>query len=137
MKKTYSEMCRFSTFEERYRYLELKGKVGKETFGRTRFMNQSFYQSPRWQQIRAQVILRDNGCDLAMPGYSVGKRCVVHHINPITEEDILNDADCLYDMENLVTVRFDTHNAIHYGDPALMRIALIQDRKPNDMIPWR
>ena len=137
MKKTYSELCRLGTFEERYRYLELKGRVGEETFGRARYTNQIFYQSPRWQQIRAQVILRDNGCDLAMPGYNISTRAIVHHINPITERDILEDADCLYDMENLVTTRFETHNAIHYGDPALMRIMLIEERRPNDTIPWR
>lgn len=137
MKKSYRELCHISSFEERFEYLKLVGRVGEDTFGRARSLNQVFYQSPKWKKVRDDILLRDNGCDLGMPGYETGKRAIVHHINPITEEDILEDRDCLYDPDNLITVAFDTHNAIHYGDPALMQIAVQQERRPNDTCPWK
>ena len=136
-KKSYSELMHISSFEERVHYLKLTGKVGEETFGRARYMNQDFYQSDRWKKVRDQILLRDNGCDLGMPGYDIQKYAIVHHINPITDEDILLDADCLYDPENLITVSKNVHNAIHYGDTRRTQIEFKGERRPNDTCPWK
>lgn len=136
-KKSYRELSHISSFEDRYKYLELHGRVGEETFGRARHLNQAFYQSDRWLSVRDQVILRDNGCDMGIPGHDISKYATVHHINPITDEDILNDADCLYDPDNLITLSSATHKAIHYGDPSLMHVAIQQERRPNDTCPWK
>ena len=135
--KNYKELCHFSTFQERFNYLKLIGKVGEDTFGRHRPVNQLFYRSPKWKKVRDDILLRDNGCDLGLAGYETGKYAIVHHINPITEDDIFNDRDCLYDPDNLITVRFDTHNAIHWGDESVLKIALREERTPNDMCPWK
>lgn len=137
MRKTYRELCRYSSFEDRFEYLKLVGRVGEETFGRSRYLNQMFYTSDRWLHTRDQILLRDSGCDMGMDGHEIWKGAIVHHINPITEEDILEDRDCLYDPENLVTVSFETHNAIHYGDPQMLKVAIQQERRPNDTCPWK
>lgn len=137
MGKSYKELCHFSSFEDRFEYLKLVGKVGEETFGRARKLNQIFYTSPRWLKVRDQVLLRDNGCDLGVPGYETGKHAIVHHITPITEEDILEDRDCLYDPDNLITTTLDTHNAIHYGDARLAMLEFQSERRPNDTCPWK
>ena len=100
-KKSYSELSHISDFEERVRYLKLHGRVGEETFGRARHLNQEFYYSDRWRKVRDHILLRDNGCDLGVPNHEL-EFAIVHHINPITDEDIENDADCLYDPENLI-----------------------------------
>lgn len=137
MGKSYKELCHFSSFEDRFEYLKLVGRVGEETFGRARKLNQLFYTSDRWLKVRDQVLLRDNGCDLGIPGYETGKYAIVHHIIPITEEDILEDRDCLYDPNNLITTTLDTHNAIHYGDASLAKLEFQQERRPNDTCPWK
>lgn len=135
--KSYTELKRLSSFEDRFQYLKLTGKIGEETFGRSRPSNQRFYQSPKWKSVRDQIILRDSGCDLGVRGYEIHSRALVHHINPISESDILNDRDCLYDPDNLITVRFDTHNAIHYGNSDLLEITVKTERSPNDTCPWK
>lgn len=137
MMKSYTEMTQFETFEDRFRYLKLEGRVGDETFGRSRSLNQIFYQSPRWRQVRDQVILRDKGCDLGIPGMTIHSRGLIHHINPISENDIREDSDSLYDLDNLVLTTYATHNAIHYGDEELARVSYTLERTPNDTCPWK
>lgn len=136
--KTYSELIKLPTFEERFRYLKLDGVVGRDTFGFDRYFNQRFYHnSPKWKRARDQVIIRDNGCDLAMEGHEIrGSRIIVHHMNPITMEDLEKDRDYIYDPEFLISTTHNTHNAIHYGDENLLIIAPIE-RKKNDTCPWR
>lgn len=125
------------TFEERYEYLRLGGKVGEETFGFDRYLNQIFYKSPEWLRVRNYVITRDNGCDLAMPGREIlGSKILIHHMNPITVDDILNRSEFLLDPEYLISTIKNTHDAIHYGNSEL----LYQDpivRSKNDTCPWR
>lgn len=136
-KKCYSELIQIPSLEERYEYLRLQGFVGDETFGSKRCMNQLFYSSDIWKQTRSEIILRDEACDLAVPGYEINRRLQVHHINPIRLEDILeNRWDILLDPENLICVSFRTHNAIHYGDNSLLPQIPIE-RKPGDTCPWR
>lgn len=135
--RTYSELIKLPTFEERFRYLKLSGVVGKSTFGFDRYLNQHLYQrSRKWKSARDHVIIRDNGCDLAMEGYEIQGKIIVHHMNPITDEDILYDRDILYDPEFLICTVHNTHNAIHYGDERLLITAPIE-RTPNDTCPWR
>jgi hypothetical protein len=125
------------TFEERFRYLQLNGRVGEDTFGFDRYLNQVFYQrSPEWKSIRDYVIIRDNGCDLGMEGYDIGGRILVHHMNPITIEDIERNSKYLLDPEFLISTSHNTHNAIHYGDESLLIVAPIERRR-NDTCPWR
>lgn len=135
--RTYSELITFSTFEERYEYLRLGGIVGKETFGFDRYLNQMFYKDPEWLSARDEVIVRDNGCDLGIVDREIrGSRILVHHMNPITKEDILNRSKILLDPEYLISTIKNTHDAIHYSDANL----LIQDpveRRKNDTCPWR
>ena len=115
--RTYSELIQIPTFEERYEYLKLNGRGGEETFGFDRYLNQMFYKSPEWLRIRNFVITRDNGCDLAMPGREIrGNKILIHHMNPITVEDILNRSDFLLNPEYLISTIKNTHDAIHYGD---------------------
>lgn len=135
-KRSYSELLQFKTFEERYQYLRLVGEVGNPTFGYDRYFNQLFYHSSEWRRTRNQIILRDNGCDLSMPDYEIHGRIYIHHINPITKNDVEEFSDNLFDPENLVCVTFDTHNAIHYGDErTLPKIPI--ERVPGDTCPWR
>ena len=134
--RTYSELITFPTFEERYEYLRLKGRVGEETFGFERYLNQVFYKSKEWRSIRDYVIARDNGCDLGMEGYEIHGQILIHHINPITKEDILQRRDVLLNPEYLITTVKNTHDAIHYGDINLLVTAPIE-RKKNDTCPWR
>ena len=135
--KTYSELIKLPTFEERFEYLKLNGVVGKETFGYDRIFNQRFYTSREWSRIKDYVITRDYGCDLAMPGHEIyGNRIIVHHMNPITLEDIENGSDILLDPEFLITTIHMTHNAIHYGDASLLITAPIA-RSKNDTCPWQ
>ena len=135
-KRSYSELLRFKTFEERYQYLRLVGEVGNPTFGYDRYFNQLFYHSSEWRRTRNQIILRDNGCDLSMPDYEIHGRIYIHHINPITKQDVEEFSDNLFDPENLVCVTFDTHNAIHYGDERTIPKIPIE-RVPGDTCPWR
>ena len=134
--KTYSELITFPTFEERYRYLRLQGRVGEETFGFDRYLNQIFYKSKEWRSIRDYVIARDNGCDLGVEGYEIHGQILIHHMNPITKEDILQRNDILLNPEYLITTIKNTHDAIHYGDENLLITAPIERRK-NDTCPWR
>ena len=134
--KTYSEMLTFPTLEERFRYLQLKGSVGKDTFGYDRYLNQILYHSEEWKSFRNGIIIRDNGCDLACEGYEIHKRILIHHIDPITVEDVLNRNPKVFDPENVVCVSHMTHNAIHYGDENLLITAPVE-RSPNDTCPWR
>lgn len=135
-RKSYSELITLPTFEERFRYLQLKGAVGKDTFGYDRYLNQVLYNSPEWKRCRRDIILRDNGCDLACPGFELHYRVLVHHINPITVEDVIKRRPCVFDPENLITTTHDTHNAIHYGDESKLAIRPIE-RFANDTCPWK
>ena len=134
--KTYSELITIPTFKERYEYLRLKGLVGEETFGYDRYLNQSFYKSREWMDIRDYVIVRDNGCDLGMPGHEIHGRILIHHMNPITKEDILRRSKFLLDPEYLISTIKTTHDAIHYGDENLLMDEPIV-RTKNDTCPWR
>ena len=134
--KTYSELITIPTFEERYEYLRLNGRVGEETFGFDRYLNQVFYKSKEWRSIRDYVIARDNGCDLGMEGYEIFGQILIHHMNPITKEDILQRKDVLLNPEYLITTVKNTHDAIHYGDVNLLITTPIERRK-NDTCPWR
>ena len=134
--KTYSELITIHTFKERYEYLRLKGIVGEETFGYDRYLNQSFYKSREWMDIRDYVIIRDNGCDLGMPGHEIHGRILIHHMNPITKEDILRRSKILLDPEYLISTIKTTHDAIHYGDENLLMDEPII-RTKNDTCPWR
>lgn len=136
MNKCYSELITIPTFIERYRYLRLGGKVGEDTFGFDRYLNQIFYKDPEWLRTRDLVIIRDGGCDLAMPDREILSRILVHHINPITKEDIINRDRKLFDLENLISTVKNTHDAIHYGDENLLIIEPIE-RSQNDTCPWR
>lgn len=137
MVRTYSKLVKFSSFEERYRYLRLNGIVGEETFGFDRFINQYLYQrSQKWKRIRDQVIIRDNGCDLGVEGYDIRGSIIVHHMNPITLEDIERESEFVFDLEYLISTTHNTHNAIHYGDESLLIKAPIE-RTRNDTCPWR
>ena len=133
---SYSELITLPTFEERYRYLRKSGIVGEETFGSHRHLNQILYRSPEWRQVRNNVIVRDNGCDLGMEGYEIRDRVYIHHINPITSDDILNRTPALFDMDNLICVSFNTHQAIHYGDESLLPIISFTERMPGDTKLW-
>lgn len=134
--KTYSELITIPTFKERYEYLMLKGLVGEETFGYDRYLNQSFYKSREWMDIRDYVIIRDNGCDLGMPGHEIHGRILIHHMNPIKKEDILRRSKFLLDPEYLISTIKTTHDAIHYGDENLLIDEPIV-RTKNDTCPWR
>lgn len=137
MTKSYSELIKIPSFEERFRYLQLKGYVGDATFGSHRHLSQTLYRNPEWRSVRNKVILRDNGCDLAHPDFEIqGQAAYVHHINPITIEDILAKRSIVFDLDNLITVSFQTHQAIHYGSEDLLPKLPIE-RKPNDTCPWR
>ena len=134
--RTYSELITLPTFEERYRYLRLGGKVGEETFGFDRYLNQQFYKSKEWRRIRDHVIARDGGCDLGMEDREIGGRILIHHMNPITVDDIIHQSDYLLSPEYLICTIKNTHDAIHYGDESLLFTAPIE-RTKNDTCPWR
>ena len=134
--RTYSELIKLPTFEERFDYLRLDGVVGKDTFGFDRYLNQQFYRSSEWKRIRNQVIVRDNGCDLGIDDYEIHGRILIHHMNPISIEDLQYMSDLLMDPEYLICVSHRTHNAIHYGDESLIVTAPIE-RSQNDTCPWR
>ncbi len=129
-------MILLPTFEERFEYLKLGGEVGAETFGFDRYQNQAFYNSREWKRVRDKVIIRDNGCDLGIADREIGQRIIIHHMNPITVEDIRLAADILLDPEFLICVSHETHNAIHYGDAELLPKDFVP-RSPNDTCPWK
>lgn len=134
--RTYSELISIPTFQERFKYLQLNGLVGDLTFGGHRQLNQILYQSPEWKRARREVILRDNGFDLAHEDYPISGIIYVHHLNPLNIDDVLARRYCVFDLDNLVSVSFDTHQAIHYGDESLIKKDPVT-RKPNDTCPWR
>lgn len=136
MIKTYSEMILLPTFLERFKYLQIGGIVGAETFGFDRYLNQSLYRTAEWKRFRNEIIVRDNGCDLGCDDRTIYGKILVHHINPLTVEDIVNRHSCVFDPDNVICVSLDTHNAIHYGDEELLMLGPIE-RKPNDTCPWR
>lgn len=134
--KTYSELILLPTFEERFEYLRLDGKVGEDTFGFDRYLNQLFYQSQEWKKIRDYVIIRDNACDLGVEGYDIYSKVLIHHMNPITARDIEKRTDLLLDPEYLISTTHNTHNAIHYGDENLIiKVPIV--RIKNDTCPWK
>ena len=140
MIRTYTELIEIPSFKERYRYLKIGGKVGKETFGADRYFNQKFYRtSKEWRSIRNRVITRDLGCDLAHLDHPIpeGTKIFIHHMNPVMLRDILDWTDILINEEYLITTTLDTHNAIHYGDESLLLLDEIVVRRPNDTCPWR
>lgn len=135
--RTYSELSRLSSFEERFEYLKLNNSVARETFGVERYLNQVFYKSDEWLSIRNKVITRDSGCDLGILDREIlGSSIIVHHMNVLTIEDIINKTDFLLNPEYLISTSHSTHNAIHYGNSDSLK-NFILDRKPNDMCPWK
>lgn len=136
MIRSYSEVKKLSSFLERYEYLRLDGIVGAETFGYDRYLNQAFYASKKWKEARNLVIIRDNGCDLGIDGRDIFDQVIVHHINPMTIEDVELDKDWIYDPEYLICVSDATHKAIHYGDKSKL-ITLPKERFINDTCPWK
>ena len=134
--KTYSELILLPTFEERFKYLQLNGRVGDDTFGFDRYINQKFYRSAEWKRIRDYIIIRDNGCDLAVDGYEIHGRILIHHMNPITISDIKFSTEYLMNPDYLICVTHNTHNAIHYGDEKQIITGPIV-RKKNDTCPWK
>jgi hypothetical protein len=136
MIKTYRDLRRLRTFEDRFEYLKLGGVVGKSTFGFERYLNQVFYKSGEWRASRTGIIIRDNGCDLAIEDREIFGRLIVHHINPITIEDIERGADCLFDPDNLICTSHNTSEAIHYGDASLL-LCLPKERRKGDTHLWK
>ena len=134
--KTYSELILLPTFEERFKYLQLNGRVGDDTFGFDRYINQKFYRSAEWKRIRDYIIIRDNGCDLAVDGYEIYGRILIHHMNPITVKDVELSTEYLMNPEYLICVTHNTHNAIHYGDEKLINKGPVV-RTKNDTCPWK
>lgn len=135
MSRTYSELRQIESFEDRYRYLALRGRVGEATFGFDRWVNQAFYTSKEWREVRHEVIARDNGCDMGMSGFEIHKGLYIHHLNPITLQQIESGNPCILDPENLITVSHNTHNAIHYGDESLLPKPPVE-RRPGDTKLW-
>lgn len=135
MRRSYSELRTIDNFEDRFRYLALKGTVGEATFGFNRWVNQDFYTSREWRQARDHIIVRDNGCDMGIDGYEIHSGLYIHHLNPITLQQIENGDPCLFDPDNLITVTHRTHNAIHYGDERLLPRPLVE-RRPGDTKLW-
>ena len=136
--RTYSELITLETFEERFLYLKLDGSIGEDTFGFDRYLNQLFYRSPEWKQVRNFVITRDMGCDLAIPDHEIiNQQILIHHMNPLTKEDIINKSDYLLNPEYLICTTKKTHNAIHYSDERILDQIVPIVRTKNDQCPWR
>ena len=135
--RTYTELIKLPTFLDRFRYLKLDGVVANETFGFDRYLNQRFYKSAEWRRVRDQVIIRDQGCDLGVPGREIQGTIIVHHMNPISIEDIERNPEVLFDPNTLICVSLDTHNALHYGDESILDQEVVVERRPGDTTPWR
>ena len=135
--KRYSEMITMSDFDDRFRYAKLDGQVGMDTFGFDRYLNQQFYRSKEWKRLRDQIIIRDNGCDLGVSGHEISGKIYIHHLNPLSPEDITESTEKLFDPDNLVCVSAETHNAIHYGDESILEKNKIVERSPGDTCPWK
>lgn len=137
MIRTYTELMKLPTFKERFEYLKLlDGRVGEDTFGFDRYVNQQFYRSKEWKRLRDQLIIRDNGCDLGVDGYDIHGKIIIHHMNPITKNDIIDQTEYLTNPEYLICTTHNTHNAIHYGDENLLVTEPIS-RSKNDTCPWK
>lgn len=134
--RTYSELITFPTFEERFKYLQLEGSVGKDTFGYDRYLNQLFYKTAEWKRLRQDLIIRDNGCDLGVEGREIYGRIIIHHLNPITKDDIVRRTEYLLNPDFLICTTHNTHNAIHYGDDSLLITSPVE-RSKNDTCPWK
>lgn len=135
--KSYSELIKLPTYEERYEYLKLGGSIGELTFNGHRYLNQKFYSSdPEWKRVKREVLIRDNGCDMAHEDYIIGGHPIIHHINPITIDDLIQRNPIIFDLDNLVCVSHNTHNAIHYGDISLLPLPPVE-RMAFDTCPWR
>lgn len=135
--RTYERMLDFPTFEDRFEYLCLGGRGGILTFGTSRYLNQLFYRSREWKDVREDVIIRDMGCDLGVEGYEINGTVYVHHINPITKDDIYERRASVLDPNNLVCVTYPTHKALHYGNIDMLSLSLPVERTPNDTCPWK
>lgn len=135
MIRSYTELSQLETFEERYHYLALRGSVGEPTFGSDRWINQQFYTSRQWRDIRHEVIVRDEGCDLGVEGYDIHSKLIIHHMNPITVQNIRHGDDDILDPEFLITTTLRTHNAIHYGDERQLLRPFVE-RRPGDTKLW-
>lgn len=133
--RSYSEVRRLRSLEERFEYLALRGQVGEVTFGSERYVNQSFYRSREWRSIREEVIIRDDGCDLGIPGYEIHGNIIIHHMNPMSVADIVHGNDDILDPDYLICVTLATHNAIHYGDATLLSRKFVE-RRPGDTKLW-
>lgn len=136
MIRSYSELVTIHSFEDRFRYLKLSGSVGYDTFGFDRYLNQLFYKSREWRKIKDEVIVRDNGCDLGVEGFDIYGRIYIHHMNPITVDDIIQQTELLLNPEYLICTSFNTHQAIHYGDETNLTL-LPKERSKNDTCPWK
>lgn len=135
--RSYSELSDILDYVKRFEYLKLGGSIGKLTFNGHRYLNQKFYTSdPQWLKVKQQVILRDDGCDMGHPDFPIYGKILIHHINPITIEDLIQRNSCIFDLDNLVCVSLNTHNAIHYGDSSLLKLPPVE-RRANDTCPWR
>lgn len=135
--RSYEELITIPNFEDRLKYLMLFGTVAKDTFGYERYLNQILYKSPEWRQLRNQIIIRDGGCDLGVEGFEIPQRALIHHINPISVDDILQRREIVFDPNNLITTTLATHEIIHYGSIGDLELLIVHDRLPNDTIPWR
>jgi hypothetical protein len=134
--RCYRELRRLNTFEERFNYLKLSGVVGESTFGFDRYLNQVLYTSQRWKKTRNNIIIRDNACDLGMDDYEIRSKIIIHHMNPITIDDVELERDIVFDPEFLISTSMNTHNAVHFGDESLLPKLPIE-RKRNDTCPWK
>lgn len=134
--RSYRELVRLKTFDERFEYLKLNGLVGESTFGFERYLNQTLYNSSKWRRLRNQIIVRDNGCDLGVDGYEIQGLIIVHHMNPISVDDLKDFSEDVFNPEYLICVSLATHNAIHYGDTNLLPKEPIE-RRPGDTCPWK
>ena len=137
MIRYYSELIQLPTFKERFEYLKLSGSVGKATFGYDRYLNQNFYKSQEWKRLRNEIIVRDNGCEMGLEDYEIRGRILIHHMNPIVDDDIVNMSDYLMNPEYLICVSDDIHNAIHYGNDDIVRAKDYIPRRPDDTCPWK
>lgn len=133
--RSYAELIQIESFEDRFEYLVLGGEVGAATFGFDRWVNQAFYRSAEWRNLRSAIIVRDEGCDLGVPGYEIGAGPIIHHINPMTSDDITNNEEWILNPDFLITTTLDTHNAIHYGDRSKLKLPFVE-RTPGDTKLW-
>ena len=135
--RTYTELIMLPTLKERFEYLKIAGVVGKATFGYDRYLNQRFYKSSEWKSLRNQIITRDGGCELGLEDYEIRGRIFIHHMNPIVDDDIIENSDYLMNPNYLICVSQEMHNAIHYGNSDILRAKEIVERRPNDTCPWK